>query len=106
MKIVEVRSDQTNYMLSASRNREGDLLVSGSDLSPWVTERFSTDEYEYFYVVKAPDVVAVCAALGATEDDLLDRLRALLAPHGIGASTQWKAWLTAQKIPFEFSVWR
>jgi hypothetical protein len=106
MKIVEVRSGRTNYVLTASRNREGDLLVSGSDLSPWVKEMFSTDEYEYFYVVKAPEVARVCAALGATEDDLIDRMRALLEPHGTQASGQWKAWLTAQGIPFEFSVWR
>jgi hypothetical protein len=106
MKIVEVRSGRTNYVLTASRNREGDLLVSGADLSPWVKEMFSTDEYEYFYLVKAPDVGRVCAALGATEDDLFDRIRALLAPHQTEASGQWKAWLTAQGIPFEFSVWR
>jgi hypothetical protein len=106
MKIVEVRSGRTNYVLTASRNRDGDLVVSGSDLSPSVQEMFSTDEYEYFYVVKAPDVARVCAALGATEDNLFDRMAALLAPHGTDASGQWKAWLTAQGIPFEFSVWR
>ena len=106
MKIVEVRFGGTNYVLTASRNREGDLLLSGSDTSTSVQEMFGTDEYEYFYVVKAPDVARVCAALGATEDDLFDRLRALLAPHGTDASAQWKAWLTAQAIPFEFSVWR
>src|SRR3982751_239458 len=93
MKLVEVRSGRTSYVLTASRNGEGDLVVSGSDLSPWVKDAFSTDEYEYFYVVKACDVGRVCAALGATEEDLFDRLRALLAPHETAASTQWKAWL-------------
>jgi hypothetical protein len=106
MKIVEVRSGRTNYVLTATRNREGDLVLSGADLSSWVKETLSTDEYEYFYVVKAAEVPRVCAALGATEDDLFDRIRALLAPHQTDASSQWKAWLTAQGIPFELSVWR
>jgi hypothetical protein len=106
MKIVEVRSGRTSYLLTASRNRDGDLVLSGSDLSAWVKDMFSTDEYDYFYAVKACDVERVCAALGATEDNLFDHIRALLAPHDTGASAHWKAWLTAQGIPFEFSVWR
>lgn len=106
MRIVEVRDGRTNYSLNASRNRDGDLVLDGSDLSPWVKDMFSTDEYEYFYVVKARDVPRVCAAFGTTEDALLENVRALLAPHGTEASTQWKAWLTAQGIPFELSVWR
>jgi hypothetical protein len=106
MTIVKVREGQTNYQLVASRNPGGDFVVAGYDTSPWVQDTFSTDEYEYFYVVKAQEVPRVCAALGTTEDALFEQVRALLAPHGIAASTQWKAWLTAQGIPFEFSVWR
>jgi hypothetical protein len=106
MTIVEVRDSRTHYRLTASRNRDGDLVLAGSDLSAWVKDMFSADEYEYFYVVRASDVPRVCAALGTTDDALFERVRALLAPHGTGASTQWKAWLTAQGIPFELNVWR
>ena len=106
MIIVKVREGRTDYCLTGSINKDGDLVLAGSDLGAMVKEMFETDEYEYFYVVKASDVPRVCAALGTTSDALFERLRALLAPHGTGASTQWKAWLTAQGIPFELSVWR
>ena len=105
MRIIDIKDARTNYALTASRTN-GDLVLAGSDLSGWVKDQFETDEYEYFYVVKAADVPRVCAALGATDADLLDRVRDLLAPHDTGASTAWKAWLVDHKIPYDFSVWR
>jgi hypothetical protein len=104
--IVKIRDERTNYVLNGSVNQGGDLVLAGSDLSPSIKEMFDTDEYEYFYVVKAHEVKRVCAALGADAAGLLERVRDQLAPHGITASTAWKAWLTAHGIPYEFSVWR
>ncbi|HET7504820.1 MAG TPA: hypothetical protein VFK02_27545 [Kofleriaceae bacterium] len=79
-------------------------MLAGSDLSPAVKEMFETDEYEYFYVVKAGDVARV--SLGADLPHLLGRVRDHLAPHGITASTAWKTWLSAHGIPYDFTVWR
>jgi hypothetical protein len=106
MRIVNLRAGQTNYALSASINAEGDLILSGSDLSSWAKQAFSTDEYEYFYVVKAAHVAQLCAALGADREALLARIRDQLAPHGYRASTAWKAWLVEHGIPYDFSAWR
>lgn len=105
MILVQIRDETTRYILTAEL-QNGDLVVSASDFSPSVTQGFDTDEYEYVYVVKAAHVARVCNALGANEATLLERLRALLAPHGYTASTHWKAWLVENKIPYEFSVWR
>jgi hypothetical protein len=64
---------------------------------------FSADEY--FYVVKARDVPGVCAGSGHRRCAVrADPCTAGTARHR--RDTQWKAWLTAQPIPFELSVWR
>ena len=104
--IVNIRDGRTNYALSASLDAQGDLVLSGSDLSSWAKDAFSTDEYEYFYVVKAVHLAQRCTALGAAREQLLARIRDELAPHGYRASTAWKAWLVEHSIPYEFSVWR
>jgi hypothetical protein len=106
IRIVDIRDGRTNYALSASLNAEGDLVVSGSDLSRWAKDALATDEYEYFYVVKAAHLARLCAALGADCEALLGRIRHQLAPHGYHASTAWKTWLNEHGIPYEFSVWR
>ncbi|GEM_PF-2807782 len=110
MILVSIKDATTNYILTAEIQPSGDLVVSASDFSPSIKESFETDEYEYFYVVKAADVARVHTALGITDatlpDELLLRLRALLEPQGYTASTHWKAWLVANNIPYDFSVWR
>lgn len=111
MILVSIKDATTNYILTAEIQPSGDLVVSASDFSPSIKQTFDTDEYEYFYVVKAADVERVRTALGITDTvlsrvELLQRLRALLEPHGYTASTQWKAWLVANNIPYDFSVWR
>jgi hypothetical protein len=106
MIIVQIKDERTNYILTAEIGASGDLVLSASDFSPSVKDMFSTDEYEYYYIVQAVDVGRVIAALGATRATLLDAIRDLLAKHGITASTEWKAWLDARNIPSELSVWR
>ena len=105
MVIVEIRDDHTDYSLLGERTVEGDLVVSGYDRSSWLEARIGRSEYEYFYTVKAKHVPRVCGLLGATEDELLAAVRALLAPHGINASATWRAWLQANDVPWVFSVW-
>ena len=67
--------------------------------------RIGRSEYEYFYTVKAKHVPRVCEVLGVTEASVLAAVRALLAPHGIRASTMWRAWLQANDVAWVFSVW-
>jgi hypothetical protein len=106
MIVVSIKDARTNYILTAELNAAGDLVLSASDFSAMVKEMFSTDEYEYFYTVKAANVAKVLRALNATQASLLDKVRELLAPHDVDASTRWKAWLVENKIPYDFSVWR
>lgn len=112
MILVHIKDASTNYILTGELNGDGDLVVSASDFSPSVKEGFGTDEYEYYYVVKAANVPLVRRSLGVGEtepfarSEMFARLRALLAPHGYTASTHYKAWLVDNKIPYDFSVWR
>jgi hypothetical protein len=105
MVIVEIRDDHTDDSVLAERTVEGDLMISGCVRSSWLAARIGRSEYEYFYTVKAKHVPRVCALLGATEDELLPAVRALLAPHGTRASTLWRAWLQANDVAWVFSVW-
>ena len=105
MTIVEVRDERTNYQLTAQL-RDGELVLAASDMSAWIEAAMGTEEYEYFYVIKAADMGRVRALLGTTDEEVLARIRELLAPHGISASTAWKSWLEANRIPYDFSVWR
>ena len=76
MTIVEVRDERTYYQLTAQL-RDGELVLAGS------AER-----------------------VDRSGDGGLARIRELLAPHGISASIAWKSWLEANRIPYDFSVWR
>jgi hypothetical protein len=105
MVIIKIRDDHTDYSLLAELTVDGDLVVSGCDCSSWLAAHMGRSEYEYFYTVKAKHVPRVRALLGATEDELLAAVRALLAPHGIRASTTWRAWLQANDVAWVFSVW-
>lgn len=106
MYLVEINEAVTRYWLSAELDAQGALVVSGHDLSRNLEDILGTDEYEYWYTVAAADVQRVCAALSTTPAQLLQALKDLLAPHGISASTEWKAWLVARAIPYQFSSWR
>jgi len=103
--IVSIVDERTNYRLTASLDT-GDLVLAASDLSASVRAMLETDEYEYYYVVKAADVPRLRALFGPSDTEVLERIRQLLAPHGVVASTEWKAWLSARGIPYDFSVWR
>ncbi len=47
----------------------------------------------------------MCEQLATTEPELLAQIRALLAPHGIEASTKWRQWLESHEVPYDFTVW-
>ncbi|HEX3764027.1 MAG TPA: hypothetical protein VHW23_35270 [Kofleriaceae bacterium] len=104
MVIVELHADHADCSLLAERTVEGDLVVSGYDRSGWLEERIGRRDYEYFYTVKAKHVPRVCGLLGVADDDLLDAVRALLAPYGSRASALWRAWLQANDVAWVFSV--
>jgi hypothetical protein len=104
MVIVELRSAGINYTLSADIRANGDLVLEGHDLSAWLEESLGRDEYEYFYTVRAHEVSRLRELFGAGEDDLLERIRDLLAPEGIAASKSWRAWLKGHGIPYTFAV--
>lgn len=105
MIVVELRRDRLDYSLIAEITDDGDLVVSGYDRSSWLAEQIGRGEYEYFYTVKAKHVPRVCELLGVSEAGLLAAVRELLAPHGIAASTAWRAWLQANDVAWVFSVW-
>jgi hypothetical protein len=104
MVIVEIRNTTTSYALYADIARSGDLVVVGHDLSAGTAELTGGDEYEYVYTVRADAVPALCERLGVEPGALLDGLQRLLTPHGIAASTAWRAWLVGHSIPYEFAV--
>ena len=66
MNIVRIKDDHFNYTLSAKL--AGDLTVSGHDLSKGLEEMLGTDEYEYWYIVRAADVPRVSFAVGDAAD--------------------------------------
>ncbi|MFT3694909.1 MAG: hypothetical protein QM831_17295 [Kofleriaceae bacterium] len=96
MEIVRIWTDTRKYSLTASLDGN-ELVLAGHDLSPGLEELFGRDEYEYWY---RTDVAAVVAVLG---EPILERVRDLLAAHGISASTIWKEWLIAHGIRYQFS---
>ena len=107
--IVRIREGGTHYTLSATIDAAGDLVLAGHDLSAWLKDHGErmfgrADEYEYYYRVAAAQLPRVCERLGVPRRNLLGAIRALLAPHGITASTAWKAWLQAAGIPYDFTV--
>jgi hypothetical protein len=105
MVIVEQRGNGIHYTLSAVIRANGDLVLEGHDLSAWLADSLGRDEYEYFYTVSARELARVREILGAdAEDDLLARVRDLLAPDGISASRSWKKWLRRHGIPYAFAV--
>jgi len=104
MVIVEIRDGHTDRSVLADVTVEGDLLLGGSGSSSWLAAQTGRSQYAYFYMVKAKRVPQVCALLGVTEDELLPAMRALLAPHGIGASALWRAWLQANDVAWVFWV--
>jgi hypothetical protein len=107
MVIFELHTADTSYALHAELTDDGDLVVGGSDHSSWLAERIGRRDYEYGYTVKAKHVARLRALLGVDprDDELLDAVRALLAPQGIAASTTWRAWLQANDVAWVFSVW-
>ena len=104
MVIVQLRDGKTNYALYADLGASGDLVVAGHDLSGWQDDSFGRSEYEYVYTVRAAAVPRVCELLGVARDALLGGVQGLLAPHGVAASTTWRAWLQAHDVPYEFAV--
>jgi hypothetical protein len=102
--IVQIRDGKTSYALYADRRGNGDVVIAGHDLTRWQADGYAGDEYEYFYTVRAPAVPRLCAELGVEPAGVLDGIRALLAPHGITASTAWRAWLQAHDVAYEFAV--
>lgn len=105
MILVDISDETTKYILTAEL-QNGDLVVSASDFSPSVKDTFGTDEYEYWYIVKAQEIWRLSHALGCTQAQLLEKLRDLLAPHGYTASTHYKAWLVEKLIPYSFTRWK
>src|SRR3954469_9381622 len=104
MVIVENRDDRPDRSVAADRTAEGALVLSGGGSSSWLAARIGRSEYAYRYKVKATCVPRVCALLGVTEDELLPAVRALLAPHGLGAGALWRAWLQANDVAWVFWV--
>jgi hypothetical protein len=102
--IVQVRTAETRYTLFATLAPSGDLVLSGHDDSPRIEASFGCEEYEYFYRVRAAAVPLVCERLGVARRALLDGIRGLLARHGIVASSEWRKWLEANGVVYEFSV--
>lgn len=104
MVIVQIRDEKASYALYADLRPSGDLVVAGHDLTRWRAESFGGDEYEYFYTVRTAAVARLCEQLGVERAGLLDALHALLSPHGVSASTAWRAWLQAHDVAYEFAV--
>lgn len=101
MDIITIENERTRYWLTAELAANGDVVLFGHDLSPGLEATFGWDEYEYFYTVLAANVPRLRAEL---HGDLLTAIKTLLEPHGISASTQWKEWLIAHAVPYEFAV--
>ena len=104
MTVVQIRDGRTSYSLTAALTAAGDLVLSGHDLSSYLAEHMDRDEYEYFYAVKSHAVPQLCVLLGTSTPGVLEAVRALLAPHGINASKQWRLWLESQGVAFDFTV--
>jgi hypothetical protein len=107
--IARIRNRETDYTLLAELDAAGDLVLIGHDLNAWLTGRGEdlfgrADENEYLYRVAAAQLPRVCELLGVPTSKLLDGVRVLLAPHGLGASGAWKAWLMAFGVPYDFAV--
>lgn len=104
MTIVRLRDDDTDYALACGVNERGELVLSGAVRT--LRAGVVGDEREYLYIVQASDVGRVCALLGADASTLLARVHDHLAPRGREASSAWRAWLSANEIPFTFHTWR
>lgn len=110
--IVAIRTDKKKYWLRVRLEKNGDLVLEGQDLSPGLEEMFGRDEYEYWYTVKAAAVPKLLETLGGangllgrpTERSIAAVLRERFGePHGISASTEFKAWCKAHDVPYTFA---
>jgi len=88
LTIFDVQSGEEHNILEAVVNPSGDLLLEGCDAGP-LAEKFLGDwDYEYWRVVKAPQVPLVLLHL------IKDRFH---------KESEFASWLQEKGIPSEFS---
>ena len=89
---------QNGLLVTAKLADDGELTISGHDLSGVVYE-----EYEYWITVPAPAIPAIVRALGGRDcDDVLS----LLAANGERiVNTGEASWLMGLGIDFGFHSW-
>ena len=82
-------SSAESLSITAEMLANGDLQISGQDLSPRVAQTFGgdVDEYEYWITIGANDkdrvLLALLAAFYDGKPDGDERLKALLSAHNI-----------------------
>ena len=101
MVIVQIRNGEASCAMSAELRPDGDLVVSGHDLSG---DSAGHDDYEYVYTVRTDAVPRMCELLAVDRGELVDGLQRLLVPHGVAASAAWRTWLKAHDVPYELTV--
>jgi len=89
--IYDVESGGTRSVLSAHREEDGALVISGQDLGRAPREMFGDGDYEYWITVAPPHAAAIEVAT----------LREVASGEP-GGSRAIRAWLEERSIPFGF----
>lgn len=126
VELLSQRLPQVSVILTAEAKANGDVVVSGQDVGPFVESVWGDSDYEYWVTVKARQVANLVAHLRAELDvrvadvqpastDLLDLskregahlaatlLRTAFHAQKFESSSEYRTWLEEKGVPYQFS---